>query len=285
MSKIFISYKQKDKDTVLPIVKAIKQETGMDCWIDLEGIEGGDLFQNVIIDAIDQADIVVAMLSQNFIAPYRDGKTGKPNPRKPTYTQKEVMYALSEDKRIVPLSIDGTTVNDCKWLKFNCSGLDSILWSDKAQREKLLANMRRWHSEDAPRIDLTAPQIVLPLPSGFQLTLRKDKQRNCYIGEIPVADIMAALGKDGKEQHISLKDAAMEVLETAGVSTVASYMLNPIVGAGIVGYKLWSKLSSGGKQSEEEMLDSIIAGLNAQYGIHIHRQDAGSPGHTVVLEC
>lgn len=31
MSKIFISYKQKDKDTVLPIVKAIKQETGMDC--------------------------------------------------------------------------------------------------------------------------------------------------------------------------------------------------------------------------------------------------------------
>ena len=100
-----------------------------------------------------------------------------------------------------------------------------------------------------------------------------------------MADIMAALGKDGKEQHISLKDAAVEVLETAGVSTVASYMLNPIVGAGIVGYKLWSKLSSGGKQSEEEMLDSIIAGLNAQYGIHIHRQDAGSPGHTVVLEC
>ena len=87
------------------------------------------------------------------------------------------------------------------------------------------------------------------------------------------------------DQHISLKDAAVEVLETAGVSTVASYMLNPIVGAGIVGYKLWSKLSSGGKQSEEEMLDSIIAGLNAQYGIHIHRQDAGSPGHTVVLEC
>ena len=61
MSKIFISYKQKDKDTVLPIVKAIKQETGMDCWIDLEGIEGGDLFQNVIIDAIDQADALLLL--------------------------------------------------------------------------------------------------------------------------------------------------------------------------------------------------------------------------------
>ena len=67
MARIFVSYKRQDKDIVYPIVEEIKQNTGIDCWIDLEGIESGDQFQNVIIDAIDNADIVVFMLSKNFI--------------------------------------------------------------------------------------------------------------------------------------------------------------------------------------------------------------------------
>ena len=59
MARIFISYKRQDKDIVYPIVEEIKQNTGIDCWIDMEGIESGDQFQNVIIDAIDNADIVI----------------------------------------------------------------------------------------------------------------------------------------------------------------------------------------------------------------------------------
>ena len=59
MAQIFVSYKRHDKDIVFPIVEEIKQKTGVGCWIDLEGIESGDQFQNVIIDAIDNADIVI----------------------------------------------------------------------------------------------------------------------------------------------------------------------------------------------------------------------------------
>ncbi len=83
MTRLFVSYKRQDKGKVFPIVEEIKQRTGIDCWIDLEGIESGDQFQNVIIDAIDQADIVVFMLSKNFIAiaPYRDEQTGCWRPR------------------------------------------------------------------------------------------------------------------------------------------------------------------------------------------------------------
>ena len=144
MHRIFISYKRVDKDKVFPIVEEIKQKTGVDCWIDLEGIESGDQFQNVIIEAIDRADIVIFMLSKNFIAPYRDGKTGKIDLKKQTFPEKEVMYALAEGKRLIPLSIDGTTVNDCKWLKFNCAGLDCIDWGDAKLKNKLLRNLIKW---------------------------------------------------------------------------------------------------------------------------------------------
>ena len=147
MAQIFVSYKRHDKDIVFPIVEEIKQKTGVGCWIDLEGIESGDQFQNVIIDAIDNADIVIFMLSQNFIAPYRDEITGKIDLKKQTFPEKEVMYALRHNKRLIPISIDGTTVYDCKWVEFNCSGLDYIDWSNKTQRTKLLHNLSFWKSE------------------------------------------------------------------------------------------------------------------------------------------
>lgn len=144
MCKIFISYKRQDKNKVFPIVEKIKQKTGVDCWIDLSGIESGDQFQNVIINAIENADVVVFMLSKNFVAPYKDEKTGKIDLKKQTFPQKEVMYALNEGKRLVPVSIDGTTVNDCKWLKFNCGGTDFIKWSDADQRQKFFRDISTW---------------------------------------------------------------------------------------------------------------------------------------------
>lgn len=162
MPKIFISYKRQDKDKVFPIVDQIRKETGIDCWIDLEGIKSGDQFQNVIVDAIDNADIFIFMLSRNFIAPYRDERTGKIDLRKQTFPEKEVMYALRHDKRIVPVSIDGTKVYDCKWLEFNCSGLDCIDWKDESQRCKLLRNLRQWTGKSVAN-DSTL-QITPPNP-------------------------------------------------------------------------------------------------------------------------
>lgn len=141
MSRIFISYKRQDKDIVLPIVEEIKQKTGVDCWIDLNGIESGDQFQNVIIDAIDNADIVIFMLSKNFIAPYRDEIIGEIDLKKQTFPEKEVMYALRHNKRLIPVSIDGTTVYDCKWLEFNCSGLDCVNWSNNELKIKLINSL------------------------------------------------------------------------------------------------------------------------------------------------
>lgn len=153
MKRVFISYKRQDKDIVFSIVDEIKQVTGVDCWIDLEGIESGDQFQNVIIDAIDNSDIVIFMLSKNFIAPYIDDLTGNVDLKRQTFPEKEVMYALRHNKRLIPISIDGTTVYDCKWLEFNCSGLDCITWREVDQKQKLLNNLSQWvGNKDTGRI-------------------------------------------------------------------------------------------------------------------------------------
>lgn len=131
---------------VFPIVQEIKQNTGIDCWIDIEGIESGDQFQNVIIDAIDNSDIIILMLSKNFIAPYVDETTGEVDLKKQTFPEKEVMYALRHGKRLVPISIDGTSVYDCKWLEFNCSGLDSLKWYIEDEKKKLFRNLLFWNN-------------------------------------------------------------------------------------------------------------------------------------------
>lgn len=144
MKKIFISYKRAEKDIVFPIVKQLEEQTGIQCWIDYTGIEGGDHFQNFIINAIDESDIVIAMLSKKYIEPYKDEKTGEIKLDKQTYPEKEVMYAYNHDKRVVPVSIDGTTIKDCKWLDFNFSGIDYCDFSVDTDRKKLFQNLNSW---------------------------------------------------------------------------------------------------------------------------------------------
>lgn len=142
--KIFISYKRIDKEKVLPIVEEINQRTGASCWIDLEGIESGDQFERVIIRAIKDCEILVFMMTSNSIAPLIDPKTGQPDYSTPSWTEREVKFALDRKKRVIPLSIDGTMVSDCDWLAFNCSGIDSIDYSNKDQREKFFRNLSKW---------------------------------------------------------------------------------------------------------------------------------------------
>jgi TPR repeat protein len=142
--KIFISYKRIDKKKVLPIVEEIKKKTGVNCWIDLEGIESGDQFERVIIRAIKECEILVFMMTRNSIAPYIDPKTGQPDYDKPSWTEKEVKYALEQKKRVIPISVDGTMVSDCDWLAFNFLGTDCIMYNNKEQKDKLFRNITKW---------------------------------------------------------------------------------------------------------------------------------------------
>ena len=66
MDRIFISYKRDDKDVVFKIKNDIEKHVGEKCWIDLDGIESDAQFVNVIINAIDEAEIFLFMYSKNM---------------------------------------------------------------------------------------------------------------------------------------------------------------------------------------------------------------------------
>ena len=163
--KIFISYKRQDLARVKPIVESIRRRTGVDCWIDMGGIESGDQFDHVIIEAINACEVVIFMMSRASIAPFVDPRTGLPNSKITTWTEREVKFALNKQKRVIPVSIDGTMVNDCDWLSLNFSNVDSIDYSDKEQREKFFRNLTALLNKDeggeTTQVEQSAPPTQL----------------------------------------------------------------------------------------------------------------------------
>ena len=55
-NEVFISYSRKDYEIVRKVKDSIDKELGIDCWMDLDGIESGDQFKEVIISAIVRHD-------------------------------------------------------------------------------------------------------------------------------------------------------------------------------------------------------------------------------------
>ena len=127
-SIIFISYIRKDREAVLPFVQSIEEFLGERCWMDIDGIESGAQFEDVIIRAIDSSRIVLLMLSENALGS--------------DFVKKEVKYAKSRKKRIVPVVLDRKALRG--WFLFNFGDLDYIDIYNKSQCQKLRDNLAKW---------------------------------------------------------------------------------------------------------------------------------------------
>lgn len=131
MHKIFISYSRADYDKVMILKNEIEQLLGVgSCWVDLDGIESDQQFVDVIIDAIDKADIFLFMYS-----PHSDSSE---------WTRKEINYAHSEKKRIVFVKLENVQLS--KYFRFQFGEHDIIDLQDKKQKEKLLKNLSKWNN-------------------------------------------------------------------------------------------------------------------------------------------
>lgn len=124
----FISYSRKDLDIAARIKNEIERVSGAKCWMDMEGIESGDQFEDIIISAIESSKVVVFLMSKNSMAS--------------VYSKKEVRYADSVHKKIVPVNIDGSTPTG--WFLFNFGGTDIIDYSNAEQQKKFYSNMEEW---------------------------------------------------------------------------------------------------------------------------------------------
>lgn len=134
MHKIFISYSRADYDKVMILKNEIEQLLGVgSCWVDLDGIESDQQFVDVIIDAIDKADIFLFMYSR-----HSDSSE---------WTRKEINYAHSEKKRIVFVKLENVQLS--KYFRFQFGEHDIIDLQDKKQKEKLLKNLQEWNVKES----------------------------------------------------------------------------------------------------------------------------------------
>ena len=127
-NEIFISYSRHDSSVVHPFVNTIQNKLKTRCWIDLKGIESGDQFEDVIIEAIERSKIVLFMLSDNSL--------------NSNWTKKEVYYAEGEKKKIVPIVIDNMGLRG--WFRFHFGNIDYIDSNSPEQVSKLIQNLNDW---------------------------------------------------------------------------------------------------------------------------------------------
>ena len=93
----FFSYSRKDA-AIVRRVQYFLQNAGYSCWIDMDGIAGGMQYQEVINDAIEDSKCVIFFHSENS--------------SKSQWAINELMFAINEQKKILPILIDQTPITD-----------------------------------------------------------------------------------------------------------------------------------------------------------------------------
>jgi hypothetical protein len=109
MEKIFISYSRVDRHAAEKI-KSRLTVAGETVWIDRDEITGGELWRAQIVEAIENCDTFILVISQNSV--------------KSKYVLQELNIADSERKRIVPVEIEPVEIP--KEMKLQLSGLQTI---------------------------------------------------------------------------------------------------------------------------------------------------------------
>lgn len=128
-NEVFISYSRKDYNKVREIKDVIDREVGINCWIDLDGIESHEQFVNVIVNAINSHEMMLFMMSDSSM--------------QSKWTLNELSLAERRKKRIVLVKIDNAEMPDDFYFLYRLK--DQIEWNDSLQRGKLLRNLKSWH--------------------------------------------------------------------------------------------------------------------------------------------
>lgn len=279
---IFVSYSRLDKNIVFPFVKRIEQELNTTCWIDSEGIESGSQFEEVIVNAIEESEVVLFMLSDSSI--------------NSKWTKREVLYAEDEGKRIVPIVVDDKGLR--KWFRFHFGNVDYIDINDEGQCDKLLNNLASWigvertskknsstkiSADIGSQIKISADKTVITLSirNGLNLTLKKDAERNCFVGEIPVAELLEIF----EDKIDIIKDSAKGAMLGAGVGAVCGGPVGGMLGGilGVVGNRLKENhIEEDNKKAK--IFNYTVDKLNQRYGLHLIKRNFSHSDFTVEVD-
>lgn len=138
---IFVSYSRADIDIVRKLVDDIHAKSKARCWVDWNGIESGDQFVDVIINAIDKVNTVLFILSDNSMSS--------------EFARKEIEYARNTGKKIVPVVVDGGKLRG--WFLFFFGLVDYIDIKVPMQYDKLLRNIGDWYGANVKSQEPLSP--------------------------------------------------------------------------------------------------------------------------------
>lgn len=139
---VFLSYSRKD-EAIMRQVQDSLRGAGLSVWID-EGLEPGTVgWQEAIAEAIDQAQVMVVLLS--------------PASTQSPWVKNEISFAQSRGKRICPVLVAGDTGHSVP------IGLINVQWVDgredlrQALDQQLLPSLRRTLSSPEEPADVVSP--------------------------------------------------------------------------------------------------------------------------------
>ena len=123
---IFISYSRSDSDRVYEVVSALERD-GFGVWIDREGIDGGSIFVERIVSALQGCEVVVFFSSA--------ASNASP------WTKQEISLAREINRTIIPVRLDMTPY--LPTAAFFLSGVHYIDMTDSAETEKAIADLEK----------------------------------------------------------------------------------------------------------------------------------------------
>lgn len=130
---IFISYSRKDSSKVEAFVEMLKERIpGIEIWIDLKGVEAGDEFDDVIMNAIEASSYVIFMVSSNSNS-VGDGLS--------KWTKDELDYAARMAKTVIPVLLEDIELSN--WFVFRFGRVDCIDSKNSNQVERFLRLLSR----------------------------------------------------------------------------------------------------------------------------------------------
>ena len=147
VADVFISYSREDKESVLSLAAKLR-EAGVSLWIDQGGIDGAAMWGEEIVNALENAKVLLLMVTEKSVNSHN--------------VVKEVVLASERKEHILPVHLEPTRIP--AGLKYPLAGIQHIEYFQGDPAENLKTIIR-----SLERIGVTIkppePSVSSPLPA------------------------------------------------------------------------------------------------------------------------
>ena len=233
-NEVFTSYSRKDFDKVVGIKKEIDRVVGIECWMDLDGINSDAQFVDVIVSAINRHDTILFMMSEASMHS--------------KWALSELALAQKKQKRIVLVKIDDAEMPDNFFLLYNYQ--QQTDWNSRIHHDKLLSNLKAWHGRKIK--EPVKPEPVIQKAKRKELNVQVLEGHTDFVNS-------ASFSPDGKRIVSASQDKTVRIWDAQ-----TGKLLQTLEGH--TGWVYSASFSPDGKRIDSASMDNTIRIWDAQTG-------------------